>query len=62
MAASVNLLKDAQFEELCRVLKIANNQLVPSDPDKRQIERAFRKCALKTHPDKVYELLVALQR
>ena len=51
MAAS--LLKDPQFVELCQVLKIPPNQLVPSDPDKKQIERAFRKCALKTHPDKV---------
>ncbi len=45
------LLKDHQFHELCRVLKLGS-ALVPSDPDRKQIEKAFRKCALKTHPDK----------
>ena len=51
---SATLLKDHQFHEYCKVLKIPQNQLVPSDPDKKLIEKAFRKCALKTHPDKVH--------
>lgn len=46
------LLKDHMFQEYSKVLKIPPNQLVPSDPDKKQIEKAFRRCALKTHPDK----------
>ena len=50
---SATLLKDHQFHEYCKVLKIPQNELVPSDPDKKIIEKAFRKCALKTHPDKV---------
>ena len=50
---SATLLKDHQFHEYCKVLKISANELVPSDPDKKVIEKAFRKCALKTHPDKV---------
>ena len=52
---SATLLKDHQFHEYCKVLKITDNQLVPSDPDKKLIEKAFRKCALKTHPDKVID-------
>ena len=50
---SGSILKDHQFHEYCKVLKISANELVPSDPDKKVIEKAFRKCALKTHPDKV---------
>ena len=52
---SASILKDHQFHEYCKVLKISQNQLIPSDPDKKLIEKAFRKCALKTHPDKVRE-------
>ena len=58
---SATLLKDHQFHEYCKVLKIPQNQLVPSDPDKKLIEKAFRKCALKTHPDKVHTSTVCIQ-
>ena len=45
------ILKDHQFYECAKTLGLP--ELIPSDPDKRQIEKAFRKLALKTHPDKV---------
>jgi len=44
------LLKDHQFNELCKILKISGLQ--PNDSDKKTIEKAFRRLALKTHPDK----------
>ena len=44
------LLKDHQFNELCKLLKISG--LHPNDSDKKTIEKAFRRLALKTHPDK----------
>ena len=46
----MSLLKDHQFHELCKILNI---NLQANDPDKKTIEKAFRKLALKTHPDKV---------
>ena len=48
------LLKDAKFHELCKVLKVTDQ--IPSDPDRKVIEKAFRRCALKTHPDKVIQV------
>ena len=45
------VLTDRQFYDYCKVLKLSNQ--VPSDPDKKAIEKAFRRIALKTHPDKV---------
>ena len=44
------LLRDHQFLDFCKVLKISGLQ--PNDPDKKTIEKAFRRLALKTHPDK----------
>ena len=49
----MSLLKDHQFHELCKILNI---NLQANDPDKKTIEKAFRKLALKTHPDKVSSL------
>ena len=46
-----NLLKDHKFNEYCKLLKVTDQP--PSDPDRRVIEKAFRRLALKTHPDKV---------
>lgn len=45
------LLKDQRFYELCQALQCTGQ--TPSDPDRKAIEKAFRKLALKTHPDKV---------
>jgi len=45
------LLKDQKFYELCQALQCTGQ--TPSDPDRKAIEKAFRKLALKTHPDKV---------
>ena len=45
------LLKDAKFYECCRALKLSGQN--PNDPDRRAIEKAFRRLALRTHPDKV---------
>lgn len=45
------LLKDVKFQEYCKILKVSGQ--TPSDPDRRCIEKAFRRAALKTHPDKV---------
>jgi curved DNA-binding protein CbpA len=47
----MSTLKDPQFHEACRVLNLTRQ--VPNDPDRKVIEKAFRKLALKTHPDKV---------
>merc|ERR1712172_13646 len=41
---------DHQFNEMCKTLKISGLQ--PNDPDKKTIEKSFRRLALKTHPDK----------
>jgi hypothetical protein len=40
-----------RFYELCQVLQLQGQ--LASDPDRKAIEKAFRKLALKTHPDKV---------
>ena len=45
------LLRDPKFHEYCRVLKVGNQR--PNDPERRVIEKSFRRLALKTHPDKV---------
>ncbi len=44
------VLNQAKFQEYCAVLGC--KELSCYDPEKRAIERAFRKRALKTHPDK----------
>ena len=45
------LLKDNKFLEYCKVLKVSGQS--PGDPERRVIEKSFRKLALRTHPDKV---------
>ena len=45
------LLKDNKFLEYCKVLKVTGQS--PGDPERRVIEKSFRKLALRTHPDKV---------
>ena len=49
------LLKDNKFHEYCKVLKISGQS--PGDPERRVIEKSFRKLALRTHPDKVNLLI-----
>jgi len=44
------VLKDSKFNELCAVLGISEQCCL--EPDKKLIEKAFRKKALKSHPDK----------
>merc|ERR1719244_2054112 len=44
------VLKAAKFDEFCKVLGI--KELCCLDPDKKVIEKSFRKKALKCHPDK----------
>ena len=46
-----NLLKEHQFNGFCNILKISGQPV--NNPDRKVIEKAFRKLALKTHPDKV---------
>ena len=45
------LLKDAKFHEYCKSLKVSGQN--PSDPDRRCIEKAFRRLAPRIHPYKV---------
>ena len=44
------ILNERKFEELCSILGV--KQLCCLDPDRKTIEKAFRKKALKCHPDK----------
>ena len=44
------VLKEKNFNDLCAVLGLKDQ--VCSDPDRKAIERGFRKKALITHPDK----------
>ena len=44
------ILSDRKFTELCSVLGV--KELCCLDPDRKKIEKAFRKSALKCHPDK----------
>ena len=46
-----SLLKEHQFNGFCNILKISGQPM--NNPDRKVIEKAFRKLALKTHPDKV---------
>jgi len=44
------VLSNAKFEEFCKVVGV--KELCCLEPDRRAIEKSFRKCALKCHPDK----------
>ena len=44
------VLSERKFSELCSVLGVT--KLCCLDPDRRAIEKAFRRNALKCHPDK----------
>ena len=45
-----NILTERKFNEFCSVLGV--KELCCLDPDRKKIEKAFRKSALKCHPDK----------
>ncbi|CAB4057701.1 DNAJA2 [Lepeophtheirus salmonis] len=45
------LLNDRAFSDLIKILEI-DDPMNSNDPDRRVIEKSFRKLALKTHPDK----------
>ena len=47
----MSILKDHQFNDLCKTLKVSGQPV--NNPDRKVIEKAFRRLALKTHPDKV---------
>ena len=53
-----NLLKEHQFNGFCNILKISGQPM--NNPDRKVIEKAFRKLALKTHPDKVMNFYLFL--
>ena len=44
------VLTDRRFSELCGVLGVKEQCCL--DPDRKAIEKAFRRAALKCHPDK----------
>ena len=44
------MLSERKFSELCAVLGVKEQCCL--DPDRRVIEKSFRKKALKCHPDK----------
>ena len=44
------ILSERKFNEFCSVLGV--KELCCLDPDRKKIEKAFRKSALKCHPDK----------
>ena len=44
------VLTDRRFSELCGVLGVREQCCL--DPDRKAIEKAFRRAALKCHPDK----------
>ena len=44
------ILTERKFNEFCSVLGV--KELCCLDPDKKKIEKAFRRNALKCHPDK----------
>ena len=44
------VLTDRRFSELCGVLGVREQCCL--DPDRKVIEKAFRRAALKCHPDK----------
>ena len=51
----MSILKDHQFNSYCHILKLGSQPV--NNPDRKVIEKAFRKLALKTHPDKVNKAL-----
>ena len=53
-----SLLKEHQFNGFCNILKISGQPM--NNPDRKVIEKAFRKLALKTHPDKVMNFYLFL--
>ena len=50
MIQDSKVLTDRKFSELCSVLGVKEQCCL--DPDRKVIEKAFRRNALKCHPDK----------
>ena len=49
---SLQVLLPAKFNEFCLVLGV--KEMCCLEPEKKILEKAFRKKALKCHPDKVF--------
>ena len=57
---SLQVLLPAKFNEFCLVLGV--KEMCCLEPEKKILEKAFRKKALKCHPDKVFLIVHQLDQ